>query len=535
MRVSVEEAGGLTRKLTVAVPSASFEEKIEARVRKAAGDLKLPGFRPGHVPLSEVRRRFGQQLRQEVASELLQSSLSEAVQQQELAVAGRAAVEDLRADPGADFEFTATFEVLPEVEITDLAKLRIRKPDVAIDDADVEAMVQTLREQHTQWHEVERPVAFGDRLVADLAVSEDDEVIRRSEGQTLAVDSTATAEFRDAVIGLGVGETCMLRPDTQSDGAAGEDAIASGEDVAPVEGAAELQPAAESDAATEPDAAAETETAAEPDAADESAQETGLEVQPRTLHFTVRRVEEPTVPEVDDAFFDALGIAEPEEDQSRRDRFLKDVRERMAVDLAAKLRRRMRDEVFLALRQTHDFDVPAALIEARADAAHQELEQSLGKVPTQLEVLVEHSAEMQAREELLLRALVQSASLALDDARVRDLIDEIASAYEETAQVKNYLYGDERQLASIERTVLEQQAVEHVLERARVEEMPLSYADTMADVALPELPPEEEPVADEAEAGAALDAATAAEAPAAEPAEPQAKRGGFMSRLFGKR
>ena len=207
MRVSIETAQGLTRKMTIAVPSATFEGQFAEHVKKTAGQVKLPGFRPGKVPISEVRRRFGPRLRQEVASDLLQTSLQEAVQEQDLALASRADIEIVKLEAGADFEFTATFEVLPEFEVADLEQLRIRQPVAEVSDADVDAMVQTLREQRVNWLAVDREAREGDRLTIDYSLNVEGEVVTEGEGKSLIVGSSGLLpELDQTVRGMTTGD-----------------------------------------------------------------------------------------------------------------------------------------------------------------------------------------------------------------------------------------------------------------------------------------------------------------------------------------
>ena len=170
MQVSVETTGSLTRKMTIAVPSTEFEGRVADRVRSTAKKVSLPGFRRGRVPLREVERRFGASLRTEVASELVQSSLEDAVRQQDIPLVGTPSVELVNVDPGADLEFTATFEVLPQIDLVDLSMLRVRRPDAEISDADIDEMVESLRKQRIEWNPVERPVAVGDRVVVDYSL-----------------------------------------------------------------------------------------------------------------------------------------------------------------------------------------------------------------------------------------------------------------------------------------------------------------------------------------------------------------------------
>ena len=209
MHVSVETTGSLTRKMTIAVPSTEFEGRVADRVRSTAKKVSLPGFRRGRVPLSEVERRFGTSLRNEVASELVQSSLEDAVRQEEIPLVGTPSVELVNVDPGADLEFTATFEVLPEVDLIDLSTLRVRKPVAEIREADIDEMVESLRKQRTEWNPAERPVAVDDRVVVDYSIKVDGEV--QGEPQvdfTFVVGSSQVVAALDtAVVGMSVGET----------------------------------------------------------------------------------------------------------------------------------------------------------------------------------------------------------------------------------------------------------------------------------------------------------------------------------------
>ena len=162
MQISIETTSGLERRLTISVPSETFEAQITERLGEAQGRVRLPGFRPGKVPMKDVRRRYGPAVRAEVAGELMQSTFFEAVQQEDLTPAGQPSLEVVKMDPGLDFEFTATFEVFPVVELADLGKAQIRSLEAEIPDADLDAMVEQLRDQRKQWEPVERPAQDGD-------------------------------------------------------------------------------------------------------------------------------------------------------------------------------------------------------------------------------------------------------------------------------------------------------------------------------------------------------------------------------------
>ena len=495
MRVSIETAHGLTRKMTIAVPSATFEGQFQEHVKKTAGQVKLHGFRPGKVPVTEVRRRFGPRLRQEVASELLQTSLQEAVQERELALASRPDVEITKLEAGADFEFTATFEVLPEFEIADLQALKIRQPVAEVSDTDVDAMIQTLREQRVNWRVVDREAREGDRLTIDYSLTIGGEVVVEEEDKSLIAGSAdVLPELDQAVHGMTAGDTRVF-PATLSGGAApNDDDQGNSRDG--------LDPYGDDDA-TAATAEADPEPASETDEtlpADDSASAPSTSRQ-AVGKVTVQAVEESSLPDLDDEFFDRFGVADEEEGEGREQRFRADVRDRMAVELGNALREAQRREALAELGRSHRFDLPQAMVDAEVAREKSRLERMLNDVPDELPPVFVAMAEQRVRVRLAVNKIVTTERMAADDQRVLDRIAEISSAYEESARVRNAIYADEEQLATIEAAVLEEQVVEHILARARVEEVPTSYVDVMSGRALPEEPeplgPSEEPSAGE--------------------------------------
>ena len=494
MRVSIETAQGLTRKMTIAVPSATFEGQFQEHVRKTASQVKLPGFRPGKVPISEVRRRFGPRLRQEVASDLLQASLQEAVQEQDLALASRADVEIVKLEAGADFEFTATFEVLPEFEVADLQQLKIRRPVAEVSEADVDAMVQTLREQRVNWHAVDREAREGDRLTIDYSLSVEGEVVVDGEGKSLIVGSSGLLpELDQTVRGMTAGDERVF-PATLPGGptASGGDPVDSQDGLDQNDGDVD-----EADATAEvcPEPVSETD---ESPSTDDSASVPSTSRQ-AVGKVTVHAVEESSLPDLDDDFFDQFGISDEDEGEGREQRFRADVRDRMAVELGNALREAQRREALAVLGRSHRFDLPQAMVEAEVAQEKSRLAQMLNDVPDELPPVFVAMAEQRVRVQLAVSKIVTSEGMTADDQRVRDRIEEISSAYEESARVRNAIFADEEQLATIEASVLEEQVVEHIMARAQVEEVSTSYADVMNGRALPEEPDPPQPDTEDAE------------------------------------
>lgn len=520
MQVSVETTGSLTRKMTIAVASAEFEAQIANRLKSTAAKVSLPGFRRGKVPLREVERRFGDSVRNEVASELVQSSLEEAIREEEMAMVGAPSVAVVNFEPGADLEFTATFEVLPDIDLVDLTTLRVRKPVAEIGESDIDEMVESLRKQRTVWTGVERPVAVDDRVVVDYTIKVDGEVQGEpNTDYTFVVGaSQALAELDRAVVGMSAGESRAFPFGIQRDSnetshnieAIGEVALKSVE--AP--SLPELDQAF-FEAFDVTDEAPPSDEGATPDD------------QPASDDDGTPVVQAP--PEASAQPGDVPGdsgessVGDHEGPAAAMERFRANVRERMNAELEAATRNETRRQVMVSLANAHGFELPRILVEEELEQERQRLAQFMGR-PLELNDLGEPArqrAEERVRTRLVVREIVQQEGLVAQDARIRARIDEIASAYEQPDDVRTWIFGDEDQLQRVELGVLEDQLVEHVLSQADVESVPASYKAVVTGSSIPQ-PAVQSPLADRAGIDSASEAEEgdeggAGEAPADKP------------------
>ena len=160
----------LERNLTVSVPIAQIESEIATRLKKLARTVKMQGFRPGHVPLKMVERHYGPQVRQEVLSDSVQQSFADAVKDQNYRVAGYPRFQPVQAPAeGAEkVEYTATFEVYPEVVVEDVSSQTVRRPVTQVADANVDATLTTLRKQRAKYERVERAARNEDLVNIDF-------------------------------------------------------------------------------------------------------------------------------------------------------------------------------------------------------------------------------------------------------------------------------------------------------------------------------------------------------------------------------
>ncbi|MDE0422158.1 MAG: trigger factor [Gammaproteobacteria bacterium] len=484
MQVSVETTGSLTRKMTIAVASAEFEAQIANRLKSTAAKVSLPGFRRGKVPLREVERRFGATVRNEVASEVVQSSLEDAVRQEEIPMVGTPSVEVVNVDAGADLTFTATFEVLPDIDLVDLTTLKVRKPVAEIGESDIDDMVESLRKQRTVWNAVERPAAVEDRVVVDYSIKVDGEI--QGEPNTdftfVVGGSQAPAELDAAVVGMSTGESRAFPFAIQRDSTeASHNAEGIGE-VALKSVEAPSLPALDEtffEAFGVTDEAPPSDDAIADDRASSDDGATG----------------DSAAPSIGSAPTDNLGddTGEPsagdqEGPTAAMQRFRVNVRERMNAELEAATRNETRRQVMVSLASAHGFELPRVLVEQELEQERQRMAQLIG-MPVQLADLgepIRQRAEDRVRTRLVVREIVQREGLVAEDARIRARIDEIAAAYEQPDDVRNWIFGDEDQLQRVELGVLEDQLVDHVLSHADVEPVPASYKDVVTGHSIPE-------------------------------------------------
>jgi trigger factor len=436
MQISIETTSGLERRLTILVPSETFEEQISSRLGDAASRMRLPGFRPGKVPMKEVRRRYGKAVRAEVAGELMQSSFINAVRQEELAPAGQPSLEVVKMEPGNDFEFTATFEVFPSVQLADLGRVTVKRPEAEITETDIDAMVERLREQRKEWQEVERGAGEGDRVTVDFEGRLDGEVFEggKADDATFVIGAGQMIEdFDHGVQGLAAGES------------------------------AEFQ-------ATFP----------------EDYRAENLAGKTVTFSVQVKSVTEPKLPELDDGFFTSFGVEE-----GGVEAFRTDVRRNMQREMDAAVRGVLKSQVMDQLNALHDVQLPSALVAREIETLRQQMLQQFqmyaaGDNQPQLpDELFRERAEQRVTVGLVVNEIVSSTGLEVSAEKVRQRIEETADGYAEPQQVVNWYYSNHEQLQQVEMAVLEDQVVEHVLEQAAVESVASNYQDIVTGKAVP--------------------------------------------------
>lgn len=428
MQVSVESTGGLERKMTVQLPAEHVEQAVESRLRSMAPRVRMDGFRPGKVPFKLLRQRYGPQVRQEVLGELLQSSFQEAVAQQRLRLAGAPRIEPVSLGGERDLEYTATFEVYPEIEVTGLDTIRIERPAVQIGEADVDRMIENLRAQRREWVEVERPAADGDRVTVDFLGRIDGEPFEGGRGEQVPVELGAgamLADFEAGLRGRAPGEAARIEvrfPDDYH----------------------------------------------------------GQAVAGKTAEFevTVHKVAEPRLPEVDADLARAFGVPDGSVEGLRRE-----VRENMQRELDQAVKSQVKRQVMDGLVGIGELELPRALVDQEVETLQQQAAQNLGRSVEDLGAIPREPFEEQARRRvklgLLVGELVRSQGIEVDRDRVRHEVEAIAAGYEDPREVVRHYYAHPEALRSVEGLVLEDQVVDLVLEKAQLIDVPRSFDEVM--------------------------------------------------------
>ena len=430
IHVSVESAEGLRRRIKVALPVQAFDDRVAERTRVVAREARVNGFRPGKMPVKEASRRFGASIRREVAADLMRSSFFEAAQRESFDLAGPPAFDPPDLAAGAEFTFSATFEVMPEIEIGDLSGIRLVRPEAEVTHEDIDEMIQTLRERNRKWQRVDRPAGEGDLIAADFTVAGDplrDPRIPGKDAAFIVGDGSVLEDVDQAVRGMSPGEEKEFSATIPSDFP--DESLRGGE---------------------------------------------------LAFAVAVASVEESELPDLDEAFFGSLGVKEGGEPA-----FRESIRKDMQVRLDAAIRQQMHEQVLETVARIHDFALPEALIEREREQMSADLRRRVS-LPVEEESLerigdlVGAEAQKRVKTGLVMKAIVANESLTLDAKKLRERIEAIAERYEKPEEVINAYYGDERLLQSIEQTTLTEQVIDHVAGLATVEIVHSTFQDVMS-------------------------------------------------------
>jgi trigger factor len=427
MQVTVESTGTLERRMRVELPAERIEKEVDSRLKSVGKNVKIKGFRPGKVPAKVVRQRYGAQIRQEVLSDLLQQSYSDAVQQENLNPAGGPQIETESDSDGKGFAYVATFEVMPEVELKGLDKIKVEKPEVEIADSDLDDMIENLRKQKATWNEVDRASAKGDRVVVDFEGKLDGDLIEGGQGREVPVilgQGQMLPDFEKGLTGIKAGDEKTFKVKFPKDYHA-ED------------------------------------------------------LQGKKVEFTVQthRVEEESLPPIDDSLAEMFSVKEGGLEQ-----FRKDVIDNMRHEADQKVRSQVREQLMEELLAANPIEIPQALKHQEMHSMQHEAMQRLGIEDHDQAPPAENfaePAEKRVRLGLLIRQLITDQDIRLDEERVREHVEEMCSGYENADEMVNMYMNTPQVRQQVEPIVLEQMAFDWLLEHGKVKSKKTSFKDFM--------------------------------------------------------
>lgn len=432
MQVSVETTSGLERRLTIAVPAADVDGQVNAKLAEVAKTAKINGFRKGKVPLKVINQQYGAAARQEVASDLINSSYMKAIEQESVRPAGYPKIEVNSIEAGKDLEYVATIEVYPEVELGEFDGYELTRLSAEIKDSDVDKAIESLREQQASFSEVERAAADGDQATIDFVGTKDGEEFQGGKGDDFKLvlgSGSMIPGFEDGVVGMKSGDTKTLDltfpEDYQVDDLKGADV---------------------------------------------------------KFDVTVKKVEEKSLPAVDADFMKHFGSDSEEQ-------FKGEIKKNMERELKKAVQGKLKASVMDQLVEHHQVELPKALIESEIEALREQMMQQFGGMQQNKSLdlksllpddMFAEQAERRVSLGLIVGEVVKKNDIKVDADKVRAYIDETAASYDKPQEVVDYYYQNQQMLSGVESVVLEDMVVDTILEQAKVTDTTVDYDEAIA-------------------------------------------------------
>lgn len=429
MQVSVESLGTLQRKVTVSVPAERLESQIRQRLQELSRNVRLKGFRPGKIPPRIIEQRFGAQVRNEAVGDLIRDSFGEAVRQENLRPAVAPSIETTGTPEGGEFRYVATFDVMPEIGSIDVSGLKVQRPVATVEEADIDAMIETLRQQRRSWTTVERAAQAGDLVLFESVAIADGQRVPAEGSErsgTVLGSGALLPTLEEKLVGLSVGVESTF-----------DLAFPEGYRVAELSG--------------------------------------------KTATLTVKlvRVSEASLPAVDDAFMASFGVTEGGVEGFRRE-----VRANLERELRAALMARLKADVASKLVAAHaDLELPQQMIDAEARGLAAQAEQQ-ARAQGQKDFKADPQALMPAARQrvaaaVLLGELARQNEIRLDRQRANEMLASIASTYEDPAEVIALYRKDPQMMQALESRVIEDQLIDWIADHADLTVQQLTFAEVM--------------------------------------------------------
>jgi trigger factor len=426
----MDNPGALERRIDLTVPSAMIEKEVQTRLTKLARNVKMPGFRQGKVPMKMVAATYGAQVQAEVMNDKVGEAFNSAVTAGKLRVAGAPRLEPRAVEGSSDLEFSAVFEVYPEIALGDLANVEVQRAACTVADAEVDRTLEIMRKQRASYEDVARSAAEGDIATIDFSGSIDGTPFEGGSATDFAFtlgQGRMLPEFEAAVLGMAAGSSKTFPLTFPSD-------------------------------------------------------YTAAHLAGKTAEFTVtvKKVQQPVLPPIDADFAKSLGIVDGDLDKMRAE-----VRANLEREVGGRLKSRTKDSAMSALLSSTSFEVPKSLVEEEqqrlADMTRRDLTQrgvQADKAPLPLDLFAAQ-ADRRVRLGLLVGEVVRTNGLQPRPDQIRKLVEDLAQSYEKPQDVVNWYLSDRKRLAELEGAALEDNVTRWVLEHAKVVDTPVAFDELM--------------------------------------------------------
>ena len=427
MQVTVETLEGLERRLNITVPAANIEDAVTAELRNIAKNRRFDGFRKGKVPMKMVAKMYGKAVRQDVMGEVMQRHFIEAIVKEKINPAGAPTFAPVENNEGADLVFNATFEVYPAVELTGLENIAVEKPAVEVKDADVEEMIETLRKQQATWTEVDTAADAGSRATIDFVGSIDGEEFEGGKAENFPLEMGAgrmIPGFEDGIVGKTAGMEFEIDVNFPEDYHA-----------------------------------------------------ENLKGKAAKFAIKVNKVEARELSELNEEFVAKFGATDGVEGLKA------EVRKNMERELKQAVKNRIKEQAIDGLVNENNIDVPSALIDQEIGVLRQQAAQRFGGNTEAADQLPRELFEEQAKRRvvvgLLLGEVIKTEELKADDEKVKAIIEEMATAYEDPSEVIAYYEQNEQMMNNMRNVALEEQAIDAIIAKAQVSDKEVSFNELM--------------------------------------------------------
>jgi trigger factor len=432
MQATIEKVSTLERRLNVSLPAQEIDSEIQNRLKRIARDVRMHGFRPGKVPFRLVQQQYGGQVRQEVLGDALQKTFGEAVRQQNLRVAGYPRFEAKSSEASENFEFSATFEIYPDIQLGSLENVTIERPTVMPGDAEVDKTIEILRKQRVQYQVVDRGAENGDRITIDYHGTQEGHEFEGGSGtdhMTVLGEGRLLKDFEQQVVGLRAGESRAFELTFPED-------------------------------------------------------YHGKELAGKTAQFevTVKQVEQAVLPEVNAEFARQLGVQDGDLSKMRVD-----IRANLEREVRRRVQARVKDQVMKTLLDSASLEVPKSLLEMEMERLMAGMRQDLAgrgvkaeNIPMPREAF-EPEARRRVTLGLIVAEVVRQNSLQAKPDQIKGVVQDYAESYERPEEVVRWYYQSPDRLREVESLVLEDNVVQWVLSQVKTEDKAADFDELMGN------------------------------------------------------